>query len=41
MGNNSDKMYITSAEHAKGHHSASSSGKQAETGKSVMMRLPL
>jgi peptidyl-prolyl cis-trans isomerase-like protein 2 len=41
MGHNSDKMYITHSEHASGGHSASSTGKRAEQGKSEVQRLPL
>jgi peptidyl-prolyl cis-trans isomerase-like protein 2 len=41
MGHNSDKMYVTHSEHAAGHHTASSTGKRMETGKSEVQRLPL
>ncbi|WVR04605.1 peptidyl-prolyl cis-trans isomerase-like 2 [Kwoniella sp. DSM 27419] len=37
---NSDKMYVTHAEHASGSHTASSTGKRGETGKSEVQRLP-
>ncbi|KAK1921557.1 peptidyl-prolyl cis-trans isomerase-like 2 [Papiliotrema laurentii] len=40
MGHNSDKMYVTHAEHAAGSHSASSTGKRQDTGKSEVLRLP-
>ncbi|WVQ83371.1 peptidyl-prolyl cis-trans isomerase-like 2 [Cryptococcus sp. DSM 104549] len=40
MGHNSDKMYVTHAEHSAGSHTASSTGKRAETGKSEFQRLP-
>ncbi|OCF41661.1 peptidyl-prolyl cis-trans isomerase-like 2 [Kwoniella heveanensis CBS 569] len=40
MGHNSDKMYVTHSEHAAGHHTASSSGKRAESGRSEVQRLP-
>nr|XP_019047218.1 peptidyl-prolyl cis-trans isomerase-like 2 [Kwoniella bestiolae CBS 10118]OCF26148.1 peptidyl-prolyl cis-trans isomerase-like 2 [Kwoniella bestiolae CBS 10118] len=40
MGHNSDKMYVTHSEHASGGHTASSTGKRAETGKSEFLRLP-
>ncbi|GFZ47690.1 peptidylprolyl isomerase [Saitozyma sp. JCM 24511] len=40
MGHNSDKMYVTHSEHAAGHHTASSTGKRGETGKSEFQRLP-
>ncbi|WWC86927.1 peptidyl-prolyl cis-trans isomerase-like 2 [Kwoniella dendrophila CBS 6074] len=40
MGHNSDKMYVTHSEHASGNHTASSTGKRAETGKSEFLRLP-
>lgn len=41
MGNNSEKTYVTHAEHAAGGHTASSGGKRAESGRSLVMRLPL
>ena len=41
MGHNSDKLYVTHSEHAAGSHSASTSGKQSETGRSDIQRLPL
>jgi len=41
MGHNSDKMYVTHSEHASGSHSASSTGKRMEVGKSEFQRLPL
>ncbi|TYJ53572.1 peptidyl-prolyl cis-trans isomerase-like 2 [Cryptococcus floricola] len=40
MGHNSDKMYVTHAEHSAGSHTASSYGKRAATGKSEFQRLP-
>ncbi|KAK8847361.1 peptidyl-prolyl cis-trans isomerase-like 2 [Kwoniella newhampshirensis] len=40
MGHNSDKMYVTHAEHASGDHTASSTGKRLENGKSEFQRLP-
>ncbi|WVQ98025.1 peptidyl-prolyl cis-trans isomerase-like 2 [Kwoniella sp. CBS 9459] len=40
MGHNSDKMYVTHSEHAAGHHTASSSGKRADSGRSEVQRLP-
>ena len=41
MGHNSDKMYVTHAEHSAGNHTASSNGKRQENGKSEFLRLPL
>ena len=41
MGHNSDKMYVTHSEHASGSHTASSTGKRLENGKSEAQRLPL
>jgi len=41
MGHNSDKMYVTHSEHASGSHTASSTGKKQESGKSEAQRLPL
>lgn len=38
---NSNKLYVTHAEHASGDHTASSYGKRAEQGKSGILRLPL
>ncbi|ORY31009.1 peptidyl-prolyl cis-trans isomerase-like 2 [Naematelia encephala] len=40
MGHNSDKMYVTHSEHAAGHHTASSTGKRLDSGKSEFQRLP-
>ncbi|WWC59286.1 peptidyl-prolyl cis-trans isomerase-like 2 [Kwoniella dejecticola CBS 10117] len=40
MGHNSDKMYVTHSEHASGSHTASSTGKKGESGKSEFLRLP-
>ncbi|ORX38871.1 hypothetical protein BD324DRAFT_617632 [Kockovaella imperatae] len=40
MGHNSDKMYVTHSEHASGSHTASSTGKRMESGKSEFQRLP-
>nr|ODN74249.1 peptidyl-prolyl cis-trans isomerase-like 2 [Cryptococcus depauperatus CBS 7841] len=41
MGHNSDKLYVTHSEHSAGSHTASSTGKRQETGKSEFQRLPL
>ncbi|KAL7423807.1 cyclophilin peptidyl-prolyl cis-trans isomerase Cyp8 [Cryptotrichosporon argae] len=40
MGHNSDKMYVTHAEHSAGGHTASTAGRRRETGKSEIQRLP-